>query len=119
MKENLKDILSNLNPGIDQETLMQYLKGHLSPQEQHDVEKKSMEDAFEMDALEGLGNMADQQKIQELIDGLNADLRKKTARKKKLKEKLQVHVAPWLLFTVIIILLLIIVSFFIILRMQQ
>ena len=119
MKENLKDILSNLNPEIDQETLLQYLQGQLSHQEQHDVEKKALDDAFETDALEGLGQIQNKQQLQLLVDSLNADLKKKTAKKKELKEKRQVHVEPWLLFTVIIILLLVIISFFIILRMQK
>ena len=119
MKENLKDILSSLNPDIDQETLLRYLQGKMTPQEQHDVEKKAVDDPFEADALEGLAHMDNNQKIHDLIEGLNADLRKKTAKKKKLRGKLQLNMEPWLLFTVIIILLLVVVSFFIILRMQK
>ena len=35
MSENLKDILSHLNPDIDQETLLLYLQGKLSTEQQH------------------------------------------------------------------------------------
>ena len=54
MSESLKDILSNLNPDIDQETLLLYLQGKLSPEQQHEVEKGLLVDDFESDALEGL-----------------------------------------------------------------
>jgi len=43
MSEDLKDILSNLNPDVDQETLLQYLQGKLSAQDQHDLEKQMMD----------------------------------------------------------------------------
>ena len=54
MNESLKDILSHLNPDIDQETLLRYLQGKLSSDEQHSMEKKMMDNDFNMDALEGL-----------------------------------------------------------------
>ena len=52
MSESLKDILSNLNPDIDQETLLQYLQGKLTAEQQHELEKQMMENEFESDALE-------------------------------------------------------------------
>ena len=52
MSENLKDILSHLNPDIDQETLLLYLQGKLSTEQQHEVEKQMMDNDFEADALE-------------------------------------------------------------------
>lgn len=54
MNKDLKDILSNLNPDVDQETLLRYLQGKLSEQEQHEIEKQMMGSDFEADALEGL-----------------------------------------------------------------
>jgi hypothetical protein len=44
MKENLKDILTHLNPEVDQETLLKYLQGKLSTEEQHEVEKSLIDD---------------------------------------------------------------------------
>jgi hypothetical protein len=40
MQENLKDILTNLSTEVDQETLLLYLQGKLSAEQQHEVEKK-------------------------------------------------------------------------------
>ena len=51
MKKNLIDILSNLCPEVDQETLLKYLEGKLSAEEQHEMEKNTMDDVFKSDAL--------------------------------------------------------------------
>jgi hypothetical protein len=119
MSENLKDILSHLNPDIDQETLLQYLQGKLSADQQHEVEKQMMEDDFESDALEGLENFKDKRKLAQLVDQLNFELKKKTEKKKKLRQKLDLKVDPWVIVTVIIVLLLVVISYFIIHRYLQ
>ncbi len=114
MNENLKDILSHLSTELDQETLLLYLQGKLSAEKQHQIEKDVLGNEFDADALEGLQDFKDQQKIQLFVDQLNRDLRKKTATKKALKEKLKPETEPWLLAGVLIILILIILSYFII-----
>ena len=116
MSENLKDILSHLNPDIDQETLLLYLQGKLSAEQQHEVEKQAMNDDFDADALEGLSGIKDKKKIHHLVDQLNADLRKKTEKKKKFRKKLELSVDPWVIVTIIIILLLVVISYIIIFR---
>jgi hypothetical protein len=93
MSEDLKDILSNLNPDIDQETLLQYLQGKLSPQQQHEVEKKN---------------------ISLLVNQLNTDLKKRTEKKKRSRQKLQLNLDSNLIIAIVIILLLIIISYLII-----
>ena len=82
MSDNLKDILSNLNPEVDQETLLNYLQGKLSAEQQHEVEKKTMGDDFESDALEGLENVKDKRNLAALVEQMNRDLKKKTEKKK-------------------------------------
>ncbi|MGZ3838277.1 MAG: hypothetical protein ACXVMS_05185 [Flavisolibacter sp.] len=114
MSENLKDILSHLNPDIDQETLLLYLQGKLSAEQQHAVEQQMMDDDFELDAVEGLENFHDKKKLKEWVDQLNQGLRKKTARKKLNRQKLDLKIDTWVIITVITVLLLVIVSYFII-----
>jgi ABC-type Na+ efflux pump permease subunit len=114
MSENLKDILSNLNPDIDQETLLLYLQGKLSPAQQHEVEKGMMDDDFENDALEGLSDFKDQQKLSLLVDQLKADLKKKTEKKNKLRKKLELNLDPSIIVALVLILLLVIISYFVI-----
>jgi hypothetical protein len=119
MSSNLKDILSNLNPEVDQEALMKYLQGHLSAEQQHEMEKELMDNDFESDALEGLSTITDKYKIQQVIEQLNYELRKKTKKKKRFKEKLELRLQPWLIITVIVILALVVIGFFVIYYLKK
>ncbi|HYH13951.1 MAG TPA: hypothetical protein VD794_01940 [Flavisolibacter sp.] len=114
MKDNLKDILSNLNPDIDQETLLLYLQGKLSPEKQHELEKQMLDNDFEADAMEGLQSMPNNQNVSFLVEQLNRDLRKKTAEKKSRRDKLRLKSDPWIWVSILIILLLIVISYVII-----
>ena len=78
MSKDLKDILSNLNPEIDQETLLLYLQGKLSVEKQHEMEKQVMQDDFYAEAMEGLQEIRDKKNISVLVEQLNKELKKKT-----------------------------------------
>ena len=114
MNDDLKDILSNLNPEVDQETLLRYLQGKLSDHEQHEVEKQMMGDDFEADALEGLQEFKNKKNLSLLVDQLNADLKRRTEKKKRFKEKMKLNLDSNLIIAVVIILLLIILCYFVI-----
>jgi len=117
MNENLKDILSNLNPEVDQEALLQYLQGKLSAQEQHELEKQIMGNDFESDALEGLQEFKNKKNIAVLVNQLNSDLKRRTEKKKRLREKLKLNLDSNLIIAIVIILLLIVISYFILHKM--
>ena len=119
MKENLKDILSHLNTEIDQEALLLYLQGKLAPKKQHELEMQALENEFAADALEGLQQMGDKQNLQFVVDGLNRELKLKTEKKKKFREKLRLKNDSWLPLVLFIMLLLIVLSFFILQKMLQ
>jgi hypothetical protein len=119
MSENLKDILSNLNPDIDQETLLLYLQGKLTPEKQHELEKKMMDDDFETDAMEGLQQFSNKKKLEGVIEQLNRDLRKKTDKKKNFRKKLELKQDPLILVTVLIILALMVISFVVLFYLKQ
>lgn len=114
MQENLKDILSSLSTDIDQETLLLYLQGKLSAEQQHELEKNMMENDFTADAFEGLQSFKNQQHLQLMVEQLNHDLKKKTEKKKAYREKLKLRQDPWILVAVILILLLVVISYLII-----
>ena len=116
MQENLKDILSNLSTEVDQETLLLYLQGKLSAEQQHEVEKKMMNNEFANDAMEGLKSFKDQQHLQLLVDQLKKDLRAKTNKKKATSEKRKIKLDPWVIITIVLILVLVAISYFIISR---
>ena len=54
MSDELKDILSNLNPGTEQDKLLQYINRKLTDEEKHALEKNMANDEFMNDAVEGL-----------------------------------------------------------------
>lgn len=117
MADNLKDILSNLSTDIDQETLLLYLQDKLPEEKKHEVEKQLLDNDFADDALEGLKEIKDKQQISYMVEMLNRDLKKKTEKKKQLREKLKIKDQPWLYISILILLLLIVLSYFILHRM--
>ena|SRR5688572_27074337 len=119
MQENLKDILSHLSTEVDQETLLLYLQGKLSAEQQHEVEKKIMENEFASDALEGLQQFNDKHHVQALVEQLNKELKKKTEKKKATKEKRKINLDPWVIITIVIVLVLVVISYYIIQRMMN
>ncbi|HEX6194023.1 MAG TPA: hypothetical protein VFZ42_16735 [Chitinophagaceae bacterium] len=116
MQGNLKDILSHLSTDIDQETLLLYLQDKLPEEKKHELEKQLMENEFAGDALEGLREIKDKQQISFMVEMLNRDLKKKTEKKRKRREKMQIKDQTWLYISAIIIILLIIISYLVVLR---
>jgi len=114
VSENYKDILSNLSTDVDQETLLLYLQGKLSNEKKHEVEKILLQSEFEEDAFDGLQEFKDKEQLQYMAEMLNRDLKKKTEKKRKQREKLQFKDQPWLYISIIIVLLLIVISYMVI-----
>ena len=119
MPGNLKDILSHLSTDIDQETLLLYLQGKLPDDKKHELEKQLIDNEFAGDAVEGLQAISDQQQISFMVEMLNRDLKKKTEKKRKRRDKLKLPDQTWLIVSVVIIILLIIISFLVIYNMQN
>jgi predicted secreted protein len=117
MSKNYKDILSNLSTDVDQETLLLYLQGKLSEEKKHEVEKQLLRDEFEEDAVDGLQEFKDKEQIQYMVEMLNRDLKKKTAKKKQRREKMKIKDQPWLYVSILILILLITLSYIVIRRM--
>lgn len=116
MNDGLKDILSNLSKDVDQETLLRYLQGKLTPAQEHEVEKKLLDDEFDAAALEGLQQIKNEQHLQLMLDSLNRDIQKKTAKRKARRKKLDLKIDASVMLAVAILLLLIAVAYFIIYR---
>lgn len=117
MPENYKDILSHLSTAVDQETLLLYLQGKLSEEQKHEVEKKLLQDDFNDDAIEGLQEFKDKEQLKYMVEMLNRDLKKKTAKKKLRREKLNYKGQPWLYFSILILILLIAICYIVITRL--
>ena len=114
MPDNLEDILSHLSTDIDQETLLLYLQDKLSDEKKHEVEKKLLDNEFASDAMEGLQEFKDKQRVAFMVETLNRDLKKKTQRRRQRREKMKLPDQPWLYFAIVIFILLIIISYIVI-----
>jgi len=114
MSDDLKDILSNLNKDIEQDKLLDYLNKKMSASEAHELEKHMADDEFMNDAVEGLEHFKDKTKLSSLVERLNNDLKKQTAKKKLRKEKRKLKEQPWLYITFITLLLLVVISYILI-----
>ncbi|MBN8685854.1 MAG: hypothetical protein J0M10_02505 [Chitinophagales bacterium] len=119
MSDNLKDILSNEHPEIDQETMLLYLQGKLSPEQKHEVERILMQGDFEEDAMEGLQAFNDKEQIQYTVEALNRDLKKRTEKKQKRRDKLKLPDQSTTIIAIIILLLLVAFSYVLIVRMMN
>jgi len=119
VNEDIKDILSNLNPGVDSELLLLYMQDKLSQPERHRVEKMLLQNEFEGEAMEGLEQVKDQQSVATLVEGLNRELKNKTARKRRRTRRREMKEDPWLWTALLIILLLVLLSFVIIYHQLQ
>lgn len=119
MSDNLKDILSHLNPDIDQETLLQYLQGKLSAEKQHELEQQMMDAEFESDALEGLQAVKDKQRLNIIVAQLNQGLKTQTHKKRLHRGPLKLNQDHSIWIAIVIFLLLIVISYFIIHRLLQ
>ena len=114
MQDNLKDILSHLSTDIDQDTLLLYLQGKLTPEKKHEVEKILAENEFASDALDGLQAFPDKYKVPHMVEMLNRDLKKKIGKKKQRRDKLKLPDQSWIIISVIILIALVIISYMVI-----
>lgn len=118
MSDRLKDILSHLSTDVDQETLLQYLQGKLSPEKSHELEKQLLDADFESEALEGLQEFRDKEQLSYMVEMLNRDLKKKTEKKRRRREKMKIKDQPWLYISILILLMLIVLSYIVIRNMR-
>jgi anti-sigma factor RsiW len=119
MSNDLLNILSNSNKDIDNQLLMDYLAGKLSAAQKHEVEKLMADNNFMSDALEGLEQVKDKKNIEVFVDQLNRDLRKRTDKKTRSRQKRKFRDQPWIYAAAIIILLLIIMAWVVVRRLMH
>lgn len=112
MKTKWQDILGQ-HAQMDPQKLMDYLEGKLSDQEKHEVEAMLADSAFMDDALEGLGQVKDKQKIAAILQELNTQLKRNAKEKNRRRAMRQPGFPGWLLFATVTIILLVILAYII------
>ncbi len=118
MSNELKDILSNLNKDIEQEKLLEYLNRRLSEEEQHLLEKQMNDDAFVSDAMDGLEQIINTEKVHLAVAQLNAGLKQQIENTKKKRRKTSVIKESWIYYAVILLLLLAVIGYVVIRKMD-
>ena len=111
MNNDLLNILSNSNKDIDNQQLMDYLSGHLSPEQLHEVERSMADSEFVNDAVEGLQRIPDKKDLQAYVDELNAAMQKNLQKKKLRRQKRRLKDEPWGIVAVILVILLCIIAY--------
>jgi anti-sigma factor RsiW len=114
MNNDLLNILSNSNKDIDNQQLMDYLSGHLSPEELHEVERSMADSEFVNDAVEGLQHITDKKDLQVYVDELNATMQKSLQKKKLRRQKRRLKDDPWGIIAVALVILLCIIAYIVI-----
>lgn len=112
MKDDLKNILSNLNNDVEQEKLLEYLNKQLEAPQQHAIEQQMADDPFLNDAMEGLEALTPGDlpaMVKELNTGLHRQIEKSKHRRKRKN-----LVENWVYFSIVIIILLVVLGFLII-----
>lgn len=114
MNNDLKNILSNLSKDIEQEKLLEYLNRKLSAEEQHALETQMNDDAFMSDAMDGLEQIKNADKVSLAVTQLNEGLKKQLEKNKKRRNKGTVIQDSWIYYTVILLLLLAVIGYVVI-----
>ena len=114
MNQDLLDILSDGNQGIDNQKLVDYLCGNLSAAQRQEVEEMMRENAFMQEAMEGLGRVGNKNHSQQYVEQLNKNLQSQLEKKKNRREKRRLREYPWIYFTILLIILICLVGFFMI-----
>lgn len=111
MKGNIEDIMKSASGDLNEQTLMDYLQGRLNAEQAHLVEEKMVESGFLNDAVEGLSDMKDKQKIALILQEMNGKLQAKTEKKQKRFSPLIPDQQTLTIVSLVTILLLIILSY--------
>jgi anti-sigma factor RsiW len=111
---DLKDILSNEEEQVNEDELMNYLEGNLSEEEKHAFERKTSDSSFASDALEGLQQFKNKNKLDEYVSQLNKNLQEQLTARKQRNNKRRLKYNQWFLLTIVVILALCVLGYFII-----
>lgn len=115
---NNNNILPNFSSVTD-EQMLNYLKGNLSPEELHEIEKLMVESDFVNDAVEGLQNFDSDTKMEAYVKQLNTQLHQQLSDRKAKKEKRSIKNMQWTLIAVVIVLLLCLLGYAVITLYQR
>jgi hypothetical protein len=99
---------------LNEEQILNYLKGNLTEKENHDLEKNMMDSDFVNDAVEGLQSVSNNNKLDEYVEQLNKKLHQQLNAKKQRKQKRKIKGMEWILLAAVIVLAVCLIAYLII-----
>ncbi len=105
------NILPESDASSNEDELLQYVTGALPDEQKTASERKAFEAEFENDAIEGLHQFKQKDKLDAYARALNAGLQEQLASRKQKAKKRQLKDQHWFLLTVLIILAICILAF--------
>lgn len=105
--------------GIPQDPLLGYLNNALSNPEQHAFEKDMMDDPFLNDAVEGLQQYREKDKLQQVVQDLNQQLNQQIKKRKNQRAKRRYNTQPFILIAIGVLLLIIILFMLVVLKLPS
>jgi len=111
----MEDLLNiwNADDELNEDELINYVKGESSEGEEHAVEKQMADSLFVDDAVEGLQQFSSTDKLNAYVQQINKDLHKQLT-KRKFKNLTPITGSLWQIIAVIIIILLCILGYVVI-----
>ncbi len=116
--EDITNIWTNEDE-LNEDQLMDYLKGKASEEDMHSVEKQMADSQFVNDAIEGLQSFSSSKKLGEYVGQLNKKLHQQLDSKRAKKEKRQIKNMSWIILAVIIILVLCVLGYVVIRSLRE
>jgi len=115
--EDLNNIW-NEDDELNEDQLMDYLKGKSSEKDMHSVEKGMAGSSFINDGVEGLQEFSSAEKINSYVQQINENLHQKLSAKTK-KNKRKVPHLSWEIITVIVVIVLCLLGYVIVEMMRN
>ena len=108
----------NADDDLNEEQLINYVKGKSTKDDAHAVERKMADSSFANDGVEGLQQFSSAKKINTYVQHINDDLRHKLSDK-KIKNKKDIKNNSWEIIAIIVVVLLCVLSYVIITMMRK
>ena len=109
-----KDILSDNNEQLSDEDLLKYLDNNTPEKEKYAIEKKLVATSFESDAIDGLQQIKNPERIKNHVNQLNQKLHQQLHTKKHKKQKRNIKDFQWIILAIIILLFICIMGYLVI-----
>jgi ABC-type bacteriocin/lantibiotic exporter with double-glycine peptidase domain len=112
MDNKLLNILQSKEVPIENQQIIDYLKGDLNNVSQQQFEEQEQDDAMMQDAMEGLNSIQDMARLEMMTREMNQSLQKKlVAQKNKHKETRKWKDQKWLLLAIATVLMIVVICY--------